>query len=277
MVRLNKLFTIIAIFSAAVLSGCASVKTASSSEDAKAKTFATNPNQAKLYIYRNEFMGAALRMGVELNGKEIGKTGPKSYFAVDVPPGKHSIVSRAENDASLEVMTEAGKNYFIWQEVKMGFLLARSKLQLVDEAQGQAGVRESQLLEMSVSNPSTVNNASATPTPYASRPATASTTASASATENPSSDTVSQVKQAEQPKPVEATSNYPVKIEKVPFEIGVSSATVERIAKQNSCESTKGAGLLYKKGPVEVYRVDCKDGREIKARCELRQCNIFTP
>jgi hypothetical protein len=124
---------------------------------------------------------------------------------------------------------------------------------------------------MNVSNPSTVNNASATPTPYASRPA------SASATENPSSDTVSQVKQAEQPKPVEATSNYPVKIEKVPFEIGVSSATVERIAKQNSCESTKGAGLLYKKGPVEVYRVDCKDGREIKARCELRQCNIFTP
>jgi hypothetical protein len=269
MVRLNKLFTIIAIFSAAVLSGCASVKTASSSEDAKAKTFATNPNQAKLYIYRNEFMGAALRMGVELNGKEIGKTGPKSYFAVDVPPGKHSIVSRAENDASLEVMTEAGKNYFIWQEVKMGFLLARSKLQLVDEAQGQAGVRESQLLEMNVSNPSTVNNASATPTPYASRPATA--------TENPSSDTASQVKQAELPRPVEATSNYPVKVERVPFEIGVSSATVERIAKQNSCETTLGAGLLYRKGPVEVYRVDCKDGREIKARCELRQCKIFTP
>lgn len=268
MVRLNKLFTIIAIFSAAVLSGCASVKTASSSEDAKAKTFATNPNQAKLYIYRNEFMGAALRMGVELNGKEIGKTGPKSYFAVDVPPGKHSIVSRAENDASLEVMAEAGRNYFIWQEVKMGFLLARSKLQLVDEAQGQAGVRESQLLEMNVSNPSTINSASVTPT---------TDTSQQSVTANPGTDMASQVKQVEQPRPVEATSSYPVKIEKVPFEIGVSSATVERIAKQNSCESKQGAGLLYKKGPVEVYRVDCKDGREIKARCELRQCSIFTP
>ncbi|MBC3872968.1 hypothetical protein [Undibacterium flavidum] len=68
-----------------------------------------------------------------------------------------------------------------------------------------------------------------------------------------------------------------IKIERVPFELGVSSVTVERIAKQNSCQSQKGAGLLYKKGPIEVYRVECEDGQEIKARCEMRQCEIFKP
>ncbi len=66
-------------------------------------------------------------------------------------------------------------------------------------------------------------------------------------------------------------------IERVPFELGVSSVTVERMAKQNNCQSAKGAGLLHKKGPIEVYRVMCKDGREIKARCEMRQCEVFNP
>lgn len=73
------------------------------------------------------------------------------------------------------------------------------------------------------------------------------------------------------------TASGSLKIEKVPFALGVSSVTVERIAKQNSCPSKLGAGLLYKKGPVEVYRVECEDGREIKARCEMRQCEIFKP
>jgi hypothetical protein len=78
-------------------------------------------------------------------------------------------------------------------------------------------------------------------------------------------------------KPESTNTDAKLIVQKVPFEIGVSSVTVERIAKQNSCETDLGAGLLYKKGPVEVYRVNCKDGREIKARCELRQCSLFTP
>lgn len=261
MVRLHKLFAIISIVGATLLTGCASVKTASVSEDAKAKTFTTNPNQAKLYIYRNEFMGQAIRMTVELNGKEIGKTGSKTYFAVDVPPGKHTIVSRAENDTSLDLITEAGKNYFVWQEVKMGILSARSKLQLVDQEQGQAGVRESKLLEINSEAPK-----STSPT---------------IATNRNNSAAIAETKQASStssaPQSNSSADEANLNIQKVPFEIGVSSATVERIAKQNSCETDLGAGLLYKKGPVEVYRVNCKDGREIKARCELRQCSLFTP
>ena len=208
----------------------------------------------------------------------IGKTGPKSYFLLGLEPGHHTLVSKAENDSLLNLITEAGKNYYVWQEVKMGLLLARSKLQLMSEAEGQAGVRESKLLE--------VNGAS----PVASVPVTKSEVAT-----KPVEKTISQTaldpvvvaKQAEPtpvatvnaslPSPAPVASNNITKIERVPFEIGVSSVTVERIAKQNSCQSTKGAGLLYKKGPVEVYRVQCEDGREIKARCEMRQCEIFTP
>lgn len=61
-------------------------------------------------------------------------------------------------------------------------------------------------------------------------------------------------------------------IETVPFRSGVSSATVERLARQAGCAGGQGAGLVTEPGPVEVYRMRCDNGRTFVARCELRQC-----
>jgi hypothetical protein len=61
-------------------------------------------------------------------------------------------------------------------------------------------------------------------------------------------------------------------IEKVPFRIGVSSATVERMARQQGCSGGQGAGLITEPGPAEVYRMQCDNGKVFRARCELRQC-----
>ncbi|MFI4940528.1 MAG: hypothetical protein ACHP7O_09355 [Burkholderiales bacterium] len=66
-----------------------------------------------------------------------------------------------------------------------------------------------------------------------------------------------------------------VKIEKVAFQLGLSSSTVEKLAKQQGCSSSMGAGLITDNGPVEIYRVNCQDGSMLLARCELRQCNIM--
>jgi hypothetical protein len=63
-----------------------------------------------------------------------------------------------------------------------------------------------------------------------------------------------------------------VEIEKVAFRAGVSSATVEGLAKQQACRGGYGAGLLTTPGPVEVYRMACDNGKVFMAKCELRQC-----
>jgi len=63
-----------------------------------------------------------------------------------------------------------------------------------------------------------------------------------------------------------------VEIEKVEFRAGVSSATVENLAKRQSCTGGVGAGLVTKPGPAEVYRMVCDNGKVFMARCELRQC-----
>lgn len=61
-------------------------------------------------------------------------------------------------------------------------------------------------------------------------------------------------------------------VQKVEFRSGVSSATVERLAKSYGCTGRTGAALITAKGPVEVYRLQCDTGTTFLAQCELRQC-----
>jgi hypothetical protein len=94
-------------------------------------------------------MGAAIKMPVLLDGRAVGDTAAKTFMLLEVDPGSHTIVSKTENDATLKVDAVAGRNYFVWQEVKMGMMMARSQLHLVDEAQGKAGVAECNLIQPS--------------------------------------------------------------------------------------------------------------------------------
>lgn len=142
--------TISALLLAVTLVGCASVPMASLDQDNRAKEFSPPQNKAALYIYRNENFGAAVPMAVSVNGKALGQTVAKTYFRLNVMPGNYKIESFTENVASLPVTAEPGKNYFVWQEVKMGMWSARSQLQQVGEDVGRAGVMESKLIASSI-------------------------------------------------------------------------------------------------------------------------------
>ena len=145
---------LLAVVSAALvllLSGCASVPMASMELDAKAKEFTPPPNRASLYIYRNENFGAAVPLTVSVNGKVLGRTAAKTYFRLNLAPGEYEVESHAENVSKLSLRTEGGKNYFVWQEVKMGLWAPRSLLQQTDERNGSAGVMESKLIDSAVS------------------------------------------------------------------------------------------------------------------------------
>lgn len=81
----------------ALLGGCAAVPMASVEADTTAKQFQPRPGMSNIYLYRNETFGAAIAMTVSLNGKVMGRSGPKTYFLWEVPPGKYEIVSHTEN------------------------------------------------------------------------------------------------------------------------------------------------------------------------------------
>jgi hypothetical protein len=64
-------------------------------------------------------------------------------------------------------------------------------------------------------------------------------------------------------------------IKTIEFRTGVSSVTVEKMAKKVGCSGGKGAGLITPKAAVEVYRMVCDNGRTFVARCETRQCSVM--
>lgn len=130
---------------ALVVSGCASVPMGDPARDAALKTFTVAQDKAGIYVYRNESMGAAVKMDVTVDGMHIGQTAAKTYFYKEVTPGKHVIASTAENTDTLEVDLKPGTLAFVWQEVKMGLMYARNKLHLVSEEEGKKGVQETTL------------------------------------------------------------------------------------------------------------------------------------
>ncbi|MFZ6648560.1 DUF2846 domain-containing protein [Undibacterium sp. TJN25] len=231
---MKQLQFILLLAASALLSACASVPMASFNKDAQAKSFAAQKSKAQLYIYRSEGLGAGLKMQLELDGIAIGKTAAHTYAVISLKPGRHVLVSKASNESRLELTVQAGQNYYVWQEVKMGFLSGGSSLQLMDEAEGKKGVAQSKLIRLD------------------RLPADMAL---------PDQNAVAAEEQSE--------------IEKVPFRAGISSATVEKLAKQNSCTGEHGAGLLTAPGPIEVYRVSCDQGNAFMARCELRQCKAM--
>jgi hypothetical protein len=163
------------------LSGCASVPMGDAAQDAALKTFKIAPDRAGIYVYRNESMGGAIKMNVTIDGADVGQTAAKTYLFVEVAPGFHTIVSKAENDDTIGVEVKPGTLTYVWQEVKMGALYARTKLHLVDEAQGRKGVQETRLA-------ASRSNASAVAAPGGSPAATANpapATAAAARTPSP--------------------------------------------------------------------------------------------
>ncbi|HET8538575.1 MAG TPA: DUF2846 domain-containing protein [Anaeromyxobacter sp.] len=134
-----------ALLPVALLAACASVPKAPPELDRAAKEFKATPGKANLYVFRDESLGAAVKMSVALDGAPLGDTAAKTFLLKTVAPGKHALVSKAENEDTLEFVAKPGENVFVWQEVKMGFGSARSKLSLVDAASAQPRVAQCEL------------------------------------------------------------------------------------------------------------------------------------
>jgi len=138
-----KIVSAVMLTATLLISGCASVDMASKAESAKAKEF-TPPSQgnAGVYVYRDSFVGKALKRDVWIDGKCIGASAPDVFFYTEVEGGKnHKIDTESEfSPNTFELMFEAGKNYFIRQFIKMGVFVGGAGLEQIPEEQGKIAV-----------------------------------------------------------------------------------------------------------------------------------------
>lgn len=140
-----------------LLTGCTSTPTASSNQNAKAKLFSPSSSRALIFIYRNGDEGLKetvlpTLVTVSLNGITLGQTSSKTFFRLNVKPGKYTITSLAEKVATLNLTVEAGKTYYVQQEITTWLWSPRSFLQQVDENKGRASVIESKVIASNVSD-----------------------------------------------------------------------------------------------------------------------------
>jgi hypothetical protein len=129
------------------LCACASVPMASAERDLAAKKFEVSPDEAHLYVYRDETFGAGVKLPVLLDGRHAGDTGPHTFLLVPVAAGPHLVISKSEVDSELRFTAENGKAYFVWQEVKFGLFSPRSELHVMNGKEGRAAVGTCSLIE----------------------------------------------------------------------------------------------------------------------------------
>lgn len=136
------------VIAMALISGCASVPMESKEASVKAKQF--NPpteGNSGIYVYRDSFVGQALKKDIWIDGKCIGETAPDVFFYEEVKGGQpHTISTESEfSPNDLTINTLAGTNYFINQYIKIGVFVGGAGLELVDEAKGKEAIMELEL------------------------------------------------------------------------------------------------------------------------------------
>jgi len=128
----------------ALFAGCSSVPMESDATASLAKEF--NPptaNNAGLYIYRDSFVGKALKKDILVDGKCIGETADAVFFYEEVVgEEEHTVSTESEfSPNDLLLFVETGKNYFIRQYIKLGVLVGGADLERVSEEKGKEAVK----------------------------------------------------------------------------------------------------------------------------------------
>ncbi|MSQ18848.1 MAG: DUF2846 domain-containing protein [Betaproteobacteria bacterium] len=162
-----------------MLAGCASLPTPEEMKAAAANyqlPHLPEAGKAMIYVVRPTTYGGVIRFNVFVGNQEasseVGYTRANQYIYFSVPPGQHTIYSKAENWADLTVSVKAGEVAFVQQHVAMGLIIARNTLAPIQEYEGKFHVRYltvGTILKKSMSTsfaqtaPSPMDNGGATP------------------------------------------------------------------------------------------------------------------
>ena len=128
--------TIVTLLLCAALCACAQTGTAPPAAvlagETQARLIDPVPEKSVIYLLRDRGDVWQFGVKVQLDGKAMGETESMTYFRWEVAPGAHVIVSQTTPPAVLELSTELGGLYYVWQDINSGQLRAPSRLEQVD-------------------------------------------------------------------------------------------------------------------------------------------------
>jgi hypothetical protein len=118
------------------------VKYAADTDKTKHPTGEQAADRALIYILRSSFYGPLIQTKLAVDGEWKGVNRAHNYFFFTVQPGLHYFCSEAENRSVLVLTAEAGKTYYIEQEVRYFPIKPRTELAILDDAAGRSELAE---------------------------------------------------------------------------------------------------------------------------------------
>lgn len=138
MQHLKILVMVVVVTAACLLTGCASVPTASPEFQQKALSFTPPPGMASVYVYRPyNFVGSAVAWSISLDFREFGSLALETYLFGNVEPGQHILKPLPFSGAKrTQFDAQEGKLYFF--KVTPG--MASLNIDPVEESEGREKV-----------------------------------------------------------------------------------------------------------------------------------------
>lgn len=139
----NKLALFAIVISVIFFSGCSTVPLESPEISAKAKMFnLPKDGNAGLYVYRDSFVGQALKKDVFVDNKCLGETAADVFFYTSVEGNKeHKISTESEfSPNDLNIKTQSGKNYFVRQYIKMGVFVGGAGVEVIEDEEAKKAI-----------------------------------------------------------------------------------------------------------------------------------------
>lgn len=102
-------------------------------------------DKALIYIVRTAMIGYKIHSKLAVDGKWMGVNRGGTHFYFTLEPGEHFFCSESENQDYLPLTVEAGKTYYLKQQVEMGMFKARTNLVVLNEEEGKKAVTKTNL------------------------------------------------------------------------------------------------------------------------------------
>ena len=134
-------FAVVAL--ACFIAGYATLTLSATTEtDAPGKASTLAQEKADIYLYRDPNIKVAVTTKLSANGKEVEATKRNTCGHWEVNPGTYDIRSESPSASTVHIVAEAGKSYYVWQEVKVNAIgLATNELHVVDGDTGRRGLK----------------------------------------------------------------------------------------------------------------------------------------
>jgi len=140
-----KKYLLASILLISLFSGCSTVPLELKEVSDRAKLFnLPSDEKSGIYVYRDTFVGQALKKDIFIDNKCLGESSNKVFFYQDVKGNQeHTISTESEfSPNTLTINTKGGKNYFVRQYIKMGVLVGGADLEIVEDEEAKEAISD---------------------------------------------------------------------------------------------------------------------------------------